>query len=157
VIRVAVVACALLLAAPAFAAKKPVWTAQGTISRVKASLITVHGTTCRLAGAVGRHAQQNFQVGDGAKILCARGVLTKIAVLPLPSVVSKAPAPSSSPPSVTVSGTITNTDGMTITVGAVTCIIDGSSPDTSALQDGTYLSSMRCTGNPLTLVSFSAG
>ena len=154
----ALAAVVLALNATALAAKAPAWTAQGVISRVKDNLMTVHGTTCRLTGAVGRQARQNFQVGDGAKMLCAKGVLTKIAVLPLPSVVKKAPTPTSStPPSVTVSGTITNVDGMTITIGAVTCLIDPSSPDISALQDGTYLSSMRCVGNPLALAAFTVG
>lgn len=151
-------AAVLALSAPAFAAKAPAWTAQGVISRVKDNLMTVHGTTCRLKGAVGRQAQQNFQVGDGAKILCAKGVLTKIAVLALPSVVTKAPTSTpSTPPSVTVSGTVTNADGMTITIGPLTCLIDASSPDTSALTDGTYLSSMRCVGDPLSLAAFTIG
>jgi hypothetical protein len=154
----AIAAAVLALSAPALAAKTPAWTAQGVISRVNNDLVTVHGTTCRLTGAVGRQARQTFPVGAGAKIRCAKGVLTKIAVFRLPSVVVTAPASSpSTPPSVTVSGTITNVDGMTITIGALTCLIEAGSPDTSSLEDGTYLSSMRCTGNPLQLAAFTVG
>jgi hypothetical protein len=158
VVKVAAVASLLLLASPALAAKKPAWSAQGAISRIKSNLITVHGTTCKLAGPVGRQARQTYQVGVRAKIRCANGVLTKIAVLPLPPIVATGTNPSSASRTVTVSGTITNVDGMTITIGAVTCDIDETtSPNTDALQDGTFLSSMRCTGTPLRLAAFTVG
>ena len=150
----AAVLLAFLTATAAVAASGPAWTAQGVVTRLKDNLITVHGRTCRLAGAPGRTAAQRFHVGDGARIACKDGVLLRIAVMPLPSIVSAAPKPASTP-SITASGTVTENDGMIIAIGAVMCIIDGSSPDASALVPGTRLSSMRCSGSPLTLTAFT--
>jgi hypothetical protein len=150
----ATVLLAILTATSALAANGPAWTAQGVVTRLKDNLITVQGRTCRLAGAPGRTAEQRFHVGDGARIACKDRVLVRIAVMPLPSIVS-APSKPTSTPAITVSGTITENDGMIIAIGTVMCLIDGTSPDASALVPGTRLSSMHCSGNPLTLTAFS--
>jgi hypothetical protein len=150
------------------AAQAPVWTAQGTITALHKQSITVHGHLCLMTGSLGRAVAAYYSVGDGAKIACTRGILQKIAVLPLPPIIISVPPPStgSGTPGLTVGGTvaITQLGDASIGVGAAagantttifTCTIDSTSPDVSGLQIGDRLTSLKCRGNPLVLTSFT--
>jgi hypothetical protein len=79
----------------------PPWTAQGTVTALHKHSITVHGHTCRLEGEFGDFVAYRWAVGDGAKIVCSKGILRKITVLPLPSVTVSTPSPTPRPPATT--------------------------------------------------------
>jgi hypothetical protein len=121
----------LALALVAVAAAPP-WTSQGTVTALHKHSITVHGHTCRLEGAFGDLVAYRWAVGDGAKIVCSKGVLRKIAVLPLPAITITTPSPPTRPaPTTTAPAGVT---GVTLSVGSLGFVSGTGSLTVSAIS-----------------------
>jgi hypothetical protein len=162
-LALAAAVAAALLPAYAVAATPTVRSARGVVYRIDTHSITVAGRTCRIVSASPtRSVLRGYHAGDAVRITCRDGNLRTIVTLEPGLVITTSLTANSGTDIVAVPGaggemsvTVLTSTSITAAGGGVklTCAVGPSSPDLGAIQVGTHLASMRCTGGAVTAVT----